>query len=90
MSDDLKIRFPDRLKKINSIMSQPMSHNLVEGDPNWFDGDKQQPDLLRGAPSRAKVWLTEGRAIGCLFQLSKAKLADQKHDPGAHGTVTFG
>jgi general stress protein 26 len=50
MSDDLMTEFLDRLKKINTGMLQvggrflPMSHSLIEGDPNlWFITAKNTP-----------------------------------------------
>lgn len=57
----------------------------------WFEGGKADPDLqlVRYAPEKAEVWLTEGGAIGFLYQIAKAKLTDEKPDEGLHGTVTF-
>lgn len=57
----------------------------------WFEGGKADPDLqlVRYAPEKAEVWMTEGGALGFLYQIAKAKLTDEKPDEGLHGTVTF-
>ncbi|NHF74780.1 pyridoxamine 5'-phosphate oxidase family protein [Paracoccus xiamenensis] len=156
MADDLKTEFQDRLKKINTGMLQagdrflPMSHSIIEGDPNlwfitakgtpmadaaaqgadatylvcsdgkglyaditgtltlsddaakldevwgviassWFEDGKADPDLqlVRYAPKSAEVWVTEGGAIGFLYQIAKAKITDEKPDLGQHGTITL-
>ncbi|WBU61473.1 pyridoxamine 5'-phosphate oxidase family protein [Paracoccus albus] len=59
---------------------------------SWFEGGKADPDLqlVRYAPSKAEVWVTEGGALGFLYQIARSKLTDQKPDLGQHGTVSLG
>ncbi|MFD1796445.1 general stress protein [Paracoccus aurantiacus] len=58
---------------------------------SWFEDGKQDPDLqlVRYTPKSAEVWVTEGGAVGFLYQVAKAKVTGEKPDLGSHGSVTF-
>ncbi|SDD61236.1 Pyridoxamine 5'-phosphate oxidase like [Paracoccus isoporae] len=58
---------------------------------SWFEDGKRDPDLLLVSytPGEAETWMTEGGALGFLYQIAKAQVSDDKPDLGTHTTLNL-
>ncbi|WP_166434028.1 pyridoxamine 5'-phosphate oxidase family protein [Roseovarius spongiae] len=56
----------------------------------WFDEGREDRDvcLVRFTPSQAEVWTTDG-AAKTLFEMTRASVANERPDVGAHGHLRF-
>ncbi|WBU51836.1 pyridoxamine 5'-phosphate oxidase family protein [Paracoccus sp. SCSIO 75233] len=58
---------------------------------SWFEEGKEDPDLqlVRYTPNKAEIWVTEGGALGFLYEVAKSKVTGKQPDLGTHTSITL-
>ncbi|MDO5528248.1 MAG: pyridoxamine 5'-phosphate oxidase family protein [Paracoccus sp. (in: a-proteobacteria)] len=59
---------------------------------SWFEDGKRDEDvqLVRFAPKKAEIWMTEGGAFKFFYQVARAQVTGKKPDMGEHFSLTLG